>query len=348
MPDVAAYAVQSATAPLAPFLIPRREPGLLDVAIDIDFCGICHSDVHQGRNDWGSSMFPMVPGHEITGRVTAIGDQVTRHSVGDRVGVGVVCNSCGVCDPCRNGLEQFCQGASSPTYNGFEPDGVTPTYGGYSRSIVVTEHFVLRIPDAVPLDAGAPLLCAGITLYSPLRHWQAGPGSRVGIVGLGGLGHLGVKLAAALGADVTLFTHSESKAADARRLGAGKVVISHDKTAMKDVRGSFDFIISTVSAPMDLKPYVDALRIDGTLVLVGLPDEMPTLPMWSVLSGRRRIAGSPIGGIPETQEMLDFCGEHGITADIELVDGPGLNAMWDRVVASQVRYRGVLDASTIA
>lgn len=347
MPDVAAYAVQSSTSPLTPFVIPRRDPGPLDVVIAIDFCGICHSDVHQGRDDWGGAKFPMVPGHEIAGRVVAIGDEVTRFAVGDRVGVGVLCDSCGVCDPCRSGLEQFCQGRSSPTYNGFEADGVTPTYGGYSRSIVVTERFVVHIPDALPLDAAAPLLCAGITLYSPLRHWQAAPGSRVGIIGLGGLGHLGVKIAAAMGAEVTLFTHSESKADDARRLGASEVVISHDAGAMKAVRGAHDFIISTVSAPMDLQPYVEALRVDGSLILLGLPDQPPTIPMWHLLGGRRRIAGSPIGGLPETQEMLDFCGEQGIAADIELVDGAGLNDMWDRVVASKVRYRGVLDTSTL-
>ena len=347
MPTVAAYAALSPTTPLVPHRIERRDPGPLDVVIDIDFCGVCHSDIHQGRDEWGGSRFPIVPGHEITGRVRAVGDQVSRFTPGDRVGVGVMCGSCRECELCRKGLEQFCLGHSSSTYNGTEADGLTPTYGGYSTSIVTTEHFVMRIPDAVPLDAGAPLLCAGITLYSPLRHWAAGPGKRVGIVGLGGLGHLGVKLAAALGAEVTLFTHSESKSADARRMGATEVVLSQDKAAMKAVRNSFDLIISTVSAPMDLKPYVDALRHDSSLVLVGLPDEPPTLPMWSVLSGRRSIAASPIGGIAETQEMLDFCGQHGITADIEVVDAEGLNQMWDRVVTSKVRYRGVLDASTI-
>jgi uncharacterized zinc-type alcohol dehydrogenase-like protein len=347
MPHAASYAALSATTPLEPFTIERREPGPLDVRIDIAYCGVCHSDIHQARDEWGGSRFPMVPGHEITGTVTAVGEGVKRFAVGDRVGVGVMCASCGVCEPCRKGLEQFCQGKSSMTYNGVEPDGVTPTYGGYSTSIVVTERFVLRIPDSVPLDAGAPLLCAGITLYSPLRHWGAGPGMRVGIVGLGGLGHLGVKIAAALGAEVALFTHSAAKAEDARRMGASDVIVSNDGAAMKSVRNSFDLIISTVSAPMDLSPYLDALRYDSTLVLVGLPDTMPTLPMWSLLGARRSIAGSPIGGIPETQEMLDFCGQNGITADIELVDGPGLNDMWERVTRSQVRYRGVLDASTL-
>lgn len=347
MTTARAYAAPSAGAPLVPMTIERRDPVGADVEIAIEFAGICHSDIHQAREEWGGSIFPMVPGHEITGTVTAVGPNVTKYAVGDRVGVGVMVDTCRECDNCKAGQESYCQGHVSPTYNGYEPDRTTPTYGGYSTSIVVDERYVLRIPDALPLDAAAPLLCAGITLYAPLREWGAGPGKKVGIVGLGGLGHMGVKIAHAMGAEVTVFSHSERKRDDALRLGADHYVNTSDESTLKPLRDSFDLIISTVSAPMDLTPYFNMLGLDGTLVLVGLPETPPTISPFALAARRRRFSSSNTGGLRETQEMLDFCAEHGITSDIEIISADGINDAWERVVASDVRYRAVIDTSTL-
>lgn len=342
-----AYAAPAAGARLEPFTIERRAVGPDDVAIDIAYAGICHSDIHQAREEWGGSMFPMVPGHEIAGIVTAVGANVTRFKVGDRAGVGVLVDSCRECTNCKRGLEQYCTGHMSPTYNGTEQDRVTPTFGGYSTDIVVSERFVAHIPDGVRLDVAAPLLCAGITTYSPLRRWNAGPGMRVGIVGLGGLGHMGLKFAAAMGADVTLISHSASKEADARRMGADDFLLSSDRDQMKFRRNSFDLIVNTVSAPLNMTHYLGLLDTDGTFVNVGLPDQPLSVNAFSLTSARRSLAGSNIGGMAEIQEMLDFCGEHHIGSDVEVITIDQVNEAWDRVVASDVRYRFVIDIASL-
>jgi uncharacterized zinc-type alcohol dehydrogenase-like protein len=344
---VSAYAAPSAGAPLEPTTIERRGVGPHDILIDIKFSGICHSDIHQGREEWGQAIFPMVPGHEIAGVVTEVGSAVTKFRVGDHAGVGCFVNTCRECENCKAGLEQYCQGHLSATYNGRESDQQTPTYGGYSSAIVVDENYAVTIPAILGLDIAAPLMCAGITLYSPLRHWGAGPGVRVGIIGLGGLGHMGVKIAHAMGAEVTLISHSPHKEADALRLGANHFLLSTEKEAMKAARYSFDLIINTVSAKIDLDRYMSLLALDGTMVLVGIPEEALSLRTFTLLAARRRLTGSNIGGIKETQEMLNFCAEHGFGSDIEIIDVKDVNTAWDRVVNSDVKYRFVIDASTL-
>ena len=341
------YAAKRAGGPLEPFAFERREPGAHDVVIDIKYCGICHSDIHQVRDEWGGSAFPIVPGHEIAGVVSRVGKSVTKYQAGDRVGVGCFVDSCGECDSCRRGLEQFCLVHCTFTYNSTECDGTTPTYGGYSERIVVKEDYVLRIPDALPLDGAAPLLCAGITLYSPLRHWNAGPGKRVAIVGLGGLGHMGVKLAHAMGAEVTVLSHSLSKRDDAKRLGADHYYATSDPQTFAMLRGSFDVIVSTVSAPLDWNAYLNLLEVDGAMVVVGIPDTDIPIGAFALVHGRRSLAGSMIGGIAETQEMLDFCAAHGIVSDIELTAMQQVNEAYERVVKSDVRYRFVIDVESL-
>jgi len=345
--DVAAYAAPAAGAPLAPFVVQRRDVGPNDVAIDIAYAGICHSDIHQAREEWFTSIFPMVPGHEIAGVVTAVGDSVTRFAPGDRVGVGCYVDSCRECAACLAGEQSYCTGHVSATYNGTEADRTTPTYGGYSTHIVVDENYVLRLPESLGLDVAAPLLCAGITLYQPLAVWKAGPGVRVGIVGLGGLGHMGVKIASAMGADVTVISHSPSKEEDARRLGADEFLVSSDKNAMRAARNSLDLIVNTASFITSLDPYLRLLGLDGTLVMVGLPENDLTVSPFSLVAQRRRISGTNNGSIPQTQEMLDFCGEHGLGADIETIAVQQVNEAWDRVVASDVRYRFVIDTASL-
>ncbi|TGN02072.1 NAD(P)-dependent alcohol dehydrogenase [Leptospira dzoumogneensis] len=341
------YAAAIAKAPLAPFQFDRRDAKDEDVVIDIQYCGICHSDIHQARDEWGGSIFPMVPGHEITGVVSKIGPKVTKFKVGDKVGVGCFVDSCRECEHCKAGLEQFCEGGMSATYNGREQDRKTPTYGGYSNKIVVDQNYVLRIPDNLPLDAAAPLLCAGITLYSPLAHWKAGPGKKVAIIGLGGLGHMGVKIAHALGAEVTVLSQSNKKEADAKRLGADHFYATSEKSTFNKLKGSFDLIINTVSMPLDWNAYLSLLRLDGSLVVVGVPEEQVPVGAFSLIMGRKSLAGSLIGGIAETQEMLDFCGKHNITSDIELISIQKVNEAYERVVKSDVRYRFVIDIATL-
>jgi uncharacterized zinc-type alcohol dehydrogenase-like protein len=341
------YAAQSARAPLAPYQFQRRAPRDHDVAIDIKYCGICHSDIHQARDEWGGSKFPMVPGHEITGIVSAVGAKVRDFKVGDPVGVGCIVDSCRHCEHCERDLEQYCLEGMTGTYNGVERDGSGPTQGGYSSNIVVDEAYVLRIPRNLPLDAAAPLLCAGITLYSPLKHWQAGPGKQVAIVGLGGLGHMGVKIAHALGAEVTVLSQSEKKREDSRRLGADHYYATSDAETFKKLKGRFDLIVNTVSAPMDWNQYLGLLRLDGTMVMVGVPEKPNPVSSFSLIMGRRSLGGSLIGGIAETQAMLDFCGEHGITSDIERISIDKVNEAYERVLRSDVRYRFVIDLATL-
>ncbi|MGY3901062.1 NAD(P)-dependent alcohol dehydrogenase [Aeromonas lusitana] len=345
---VLGYAAQSAQAPLAPFHFERRAPRADDVVIEIQYCGVCHSDLHNARNDWGNSRYPMVPGHEIIGRVSRVGSAVTRFKPGDRVGVGCMVDSCQHCAPCEQGLEQFCEQFPTLTYNGLDRQDKSPTYGGYSEQIVTSDKFVLHIPDGLDLAGTAPLLCAGITTWSPLRHWQAGPGSKVAVVGLGGLGHMALKLASALGAEVTLFTRSPGKEQDAHRLGAHHVVISSQDAQMAAVKGKFDLIIDTVPYVHDLNPYLPTLAIDGTLVLVGyLGDLNPMLNTVPLIMGRKSVAGSLIGGIKETQEMLDFCGQHKITADVETLPIQEINEAYERMLKSDVKYRFVIDMASL-
>jgi uncharacterized zinc-type alcohol dehydrogenase-like protein len=343
------YAAMSASAPLVPFRFERRNPRPDDVVIEILFCGVCHSDLHTVRDDWGPAAYPVVPGHEIIGRVVGVGSAVTRFKAGDRVGVGCLVDSCRECAPCDRGLEQYCANGPTWTYNSQDRHDQRPTQGGYSDRIVVSDRFVLRIPDGVDLRGAAPLLCAGITMWSPLRHWKAGPGMQVAIAGLGGLGHMGLKLAKALGAEVTLFTRSPGKEADALRLGAARVVLSTDPAAMKKVRGRFDLIVDTVPNAHDLNPYVPTLALDGTLVLVGyLGGLEPAVHSVPLIIGRRSVAGSVIGGLPETQELLDFCGGHGITADVEVIRMAQINDAYERMIRSDVKYRFVIDMATLA
>ncbi|MDH5134782.1 MULTISPECIES: NAD(P)-dependent alcohol dehydrogenase [unclassified Microbacterium] len=347
MTTVTAYAAPAEAAPLEKTVIERRELGPHDILIDIAFAGICHSDIHTVRGDWGPQQYPLAPGHEITGTVAAVGAEVTKHALGDRVGVGCLVNSCRECVYCLRGDEQFCTQGAVGTYGAVDRDG-TITQGGYSQQVVVTEDFVLRIPDALPLDAAAPLLCAGITTYSPLRHWKVGPGTRVAVVGLGGLGHMGVQIAHALGAEVTVLSQTLSKQDDGLRLGADRYFATSDRETFRDLRGSFDVILNTVSAVIDLRSYLGLLDVDGTIVCVGAPAEALALNAGSLIAGRRSIAGSNIGGIRETQEMLDFCAEHGITAQIEVIPASAINEAYERVLASDVRYRFVIDAATFA
>jgi uncharacterized zinc-type alcohol dehydrogenase-like protein len=343
-----AYAAQSGSTPLAPFSFERRDPGPNDVAIDILFCGVCHSDLHTARGEWGGVQFPSVPGHEIIGRVSAVGGQVSKFKEGDMVGVGCMVDSCQKCDPCKRGLEQYCEVGMTGTYNGPEQGTGANTYGGYSDKITVRQEFVLSLPEGMDPAAAAPLLCAGITTYSPLRHWNAGPGKKVGVVGLGGLGHMAVKLAHAMGAEVTLFTTSPGKEDDARRLGATHVVLSRDPEAMAAQVRKFDLIINTVAVPLDLDPYINTLALNGTMVLVGAPSEPHKSPsIFGLLMGRHAIAGSIIGGIPETQEMLDFCAAHGVASDIEIIPMQDIEAAYARMLKSDVKYRFVIDMQSL-
>ncbi len=342
------YAAQTAKSPLAPFKFERRALRPNDVAMEILYCGVCHSDLHQARDDWGFSTFPIVPGHEIVGRVTEVGSAVKRYKVGDAVAVGCMVDSCQECDQCRKGEEQLCRQANTQTYNSRDRISKEPTYGGYSKHLVVREEFVLRVPDALDLAKAAPLLCAGITTYSPLRTWNVGPGSRVGVIGLGGLGHMAVKLAAGMGAQVTVLSRSSDKQADALELGADALLVSSDKDAMKKAASSFDLIIDTVPVRHDVSPYMSLLDVDGTLVIVGQIgpiDQQLTLPF---VLGRRRLAGSPIGGIAETQEMLDFCARKNILPDCEMIRMDEINEAFERMERSDVRYRFVIDMASLA
>jgi alcohol dehydrogenase (NADP+) len=343
---VAAYAAPSASTPLTRTTIERRAVGPRDVLIDIAFAGICHSDIHTARGEWGEITYPQVVGHEIAGTVREVGSEVASHRIGDRVGVGVLVNSCRICDACRAGLEQHCEKGNVGTYGDIDLDG-TITQGGYSQRIVVDEHFVLRIPESIPLDAAAPLLCAGITLWSPLRRHGVGPGTRVAILGLGGLGHIGVKLAVALGAEVTVLSQSLAKRNDGIAMGATAFYATSDPATFSHLDREFDVILNTVSAPLDLDAYLGLLRLGGTLVMIGVPPEPQAFLVSSLMDARRTITGSMIGGISETQEMLDFCAEQAITPDIELLDAARINEAWDRVLRSDVRYRFVIDAATI-
>ena len=342
-----AYAAPAAKAPLAPFSLERRAPGPKDVLIEISHCGVCHSDLHQAREDWGPALFPMVPGHEIVGHVSAVGADVRQYKVGDRVGVGCMVDSCRTCAQCDAGEEQFCERGFSATYNGYEQDGRTMTFGGYSQRITVDEAFVVRIPEGLPLDRAAPLLCAGITTYSPLKRFGCGPGRKVAVMGLGGLGHVGVRIARAMGAEVTVISTTEAKRADAAALGAHDFLVSRDREAMQAAAGRFDLILDTVSAPHDLNAGLNLLRTDGTLVLVGVPEEALPVQPFAIIGRRRRLAGSLIGGIAETQEMLDFCAEHGVLADIESIAMTDINQAWERLLKNDVRYRFVIDMATL-
>ncbi|WP_330459503.1 NAD(P)-dependent alcohol dehydrogenase [Streptomyces sp. NBC_00820] len=347
MTTVAAYAAPAAKAPLERTTIERRAVGDHDVLLDIKFSGICHSDIHQAQDGWNPGIFPMVPGHEIAGVVTEVGPGVTKFAVGDHVGVGCMVDSCRECDNCKAGLEQYCTGGGPVwTYNSVGKDG-EPTYGGYSENIVVDQDFVVRIPKGLPLDAAAPLLCAGITTYSPLKHWNAGPGKKVAVVGLGGLGHMGVKIAHALGAEVTVLSQSLRKKDDGLRLGADHYYATSDPKTFEELAGTFDIILNTVSAPLDFAALLSLLRTDGTLVNVGIPEEEVNISLQSLFGNRRSVSSSGIGGIAETQEMLDFCAEHGLGAEIELISAEEINEAYDRVQASDVRYRFVIDAATI-
>ncbi|NVJ02187.1 NAD(P)-dependent alcohol dehydrogenase [Myxococcus sp. AM009] len=347
MIPVRGYAAQDAKSPLAPFQFERREPGPNDVQLEILYCGVCHSDLHQARDEWGGSLFPMVPGHEIVGRVVRVGDQVKKFKVGDLAGVGCMVDSCRTCPSCQEGLEQYCDVGNIQTYNGKEKDGRTVTQGGYSEAIVVDEAFTLKIPENLDPAAAAPLLCAGITTYSPLRHWKVQPGQRVGVVGLGGLGHMGVKLAKAMGAHVTVFSHTDRKKQDAARLGADAVVVSSNKEEMAAQTGRFDFILDTVSAQHDLNAYLRLLRRDGHLVLVGAPERPLDVRPFSLIPMRRSFSGSMIGGIQETQEMLEFCGKHGIVSDIELISIQQVNDAYERLRKGDVKYRFVIDLASL-
>ncbi len=347
MPRIRAYAAQTAAAPLAPFEIPRREPGPHDVELEIDWCGVCHSDLHQVRDEWGGALFPMVPGHEIVGRVVRAGAAVTKLRAGDLAGVGCMVDSCRSCESCGRDLEQFCAQGAAFTYNSTEMDRRTPTYGGYSKAIVVDERFALRVAPGQDLSAVAPLLCAGITTWSPLRHWKVGKGSRVAVVGLGGLGHMAVKLAAALGAEVTLLSTSASKERDARRLGAHEFALTSADGTFRKLAGRFDLVLDTISARHDLNKHLAMLRVDGAMVLVGVPPEAAPVHAFSLIGARRSLAGSLIGGIAETQELLDFCAERKIVADVEVIAVRDVNAAYERMVRGDVRYRFVLDLATL-
>lgn len=341
------YAALTAKAKLVPHTIDRRTPGDYDVAIDIKFCGVCHSDIHQAREEWGGAIFPMVPGHEIAGVVTKVGPKVTKFRVGEHVGVGCFVDSCHKCSPCAQGLEQYCEGGASFTYNSVEQGTRNPTYGGYSSHIVVNQNYVLRIPSNLPLDAAAPLLCAGITMYSPLRHWKVKKGTRVAIVGLGGLGHMGVKLAHAMEAEVTVLSQSDRKKDDAKRLGADHFYATNHPDTFKKLANHFDLIINTVSVNLDWSAYLSLLRLDGHMIIVGIPDQPVPVHAFPLIMGRRSLAGSGMGGIAETQEMLDFCGKNNITCDIEVIPVSQVNEAYERVTKSDVRYRFVLDMKTL-
>jgi uncharacterized zinc-type alcohol dehydrogenase-like protein len=348
MRTVNAYAAPSATEPLVKTTIERRDVGPKDVMIDIAYAGICHSDIHTVRGEWGEIQYPQVVGHEIVGTVSEVGSEVTKHQVGDRVGVGCMVNSCGECEYCQRGDEQYCAKGNTGTYTSVDPADGTITQGGYSQAVVVTEDFVLRVPESLDYDKVAPLLCAGITLYSPLHHWGVTEGTKVAIVGMGGLGHMGVKIAAALGAEVTVLSQTTSKKDDSLRFGAKAHYATSDGQTFTDLANSFDIIINTVSAKIDMGAYLGLLAVDGTLINVGAPSEPLEVPAFALIPARRSWAGSAIGGIRETQEMLDFCAEHGIVPETELIGADGINDAYERVLKSDVRYRFVIDAATLA
>ncbi|HTI12869.1 MAG TPA: NAD(P)-dependent alcohol dehydrogenase [Puia sp.] len=341
------YAAQNKDTELAPWSFERRELKSHDVQFDILYCGVCHSDLHQIRDEWGGSIFPMVPGHEIVGRVVKVGDQVKKFKVGDLAGTGCLVDSCRVCANCREGLEQYCTNGHTQTYNSLEQDKKTPTYGGYSNTIVVNEDFVLHISEKLDLAAVAPLLCAGITTWSPLKYWKVGKGHKVGVLGLGGLGHMAVKFAVAFGAEVTVLSTSPKKEADAKKLGAHKFVVTSDAEQLKPVTGYFDFILDTVSAEHDLNLYLSLLKASGTHICVGAPPTPAAVEYFSFIVGRKSLAGSMIGGLPETQEMLDYCAEHNIVSDIELIDMKDIYKAYDRMLKGDVRYRFVIDMATL-
>ena len=340
------YAVKSAKAPLEGFSFERRELREKDVQLEILYAGICHSDIHQAREEWGPAIFPMVPGHEIVGKVTAIASGVTKFKVGDLIGVGVFVDSCRKCDSCKAGLEQYCIEGMTGTYNTYERDGKTVAMGGYSDSFVIDEDYAVHVPANLDLTGVAPLMCAGITLYSPLKNWKAGPGKKVGIIGLGGLGHMGVKFAVALGAEVTVFSHSPAKESDAKSMGAHHFVSTKDINNLKKLEKQYDLLLNTVSADIDLEPYLQMLKLDGTLVVIGLPGKPYAINAGTLLGQRRSLSGSMIGGIAQLQEMLNFCGEKSIVSDVEVIKADYINTAYDRTVASDVKYRFVIDAST--
>ncbi len=339
--------VNHASAPLVPWEFDRRDLGADDVALDIAYAGICHSDIHQAREEWGPAIFPMVPGHEIVGTVREVGPSVTKFAVGDRIGVGVFIDSCRTCENCVRGLQQYCTQGMTGTYNTMERDGTTIAQGGYSNLFVINQDYAVHVPNNLDMAGVAPLLCAGITLYSPLKHWGAKPGMKVGVMGLGGLGHMGVKFAAALGAHVTVLSHSPGKEADAKAMGAHEFVVTKDPKNLKALASTFDLILNTVSAELDINTYLELLKLDGTLVVIGLPGKPYSVEVGTLLGARRSMSGSMIGGIPEMQEMLDFCGEHNITSDVEIISADYVNTAYERTVASDVKYRFVIDATTI-
>ena len=341
------YAAHTAKAPLAPFDFERREPGPTDVQFDILYCGVCHSDLHQVRDEWGGGKFPMVPGHEIVGKVTNVGNKVTKFKIGDLAGIGCMVNSCRDCKNCQRGLEQFCTNGSTSTYNSYEKGTKNVTYGGYSNNIVAREEFVLKISDKLPLSGVAPLLCAGITTYSPLKHWKVGKGHKVAVLGLGGLGHMAVKFAVAFGAEVTMLSTSASKEQDAKKLGAHKFILTSNPESLKEVKNYFDFIIDTVSAPHDYNLYLSLLDTDGVHICVGVPPTPTEILGFNLIGNRRSIAGSLIGGLPETQEMLDYCAEHNIVSDIELIDIKNIENAFERMLKGDVRYRFVIDMASL-
>lgn len=347
MPSSKGYATANAQSPLAPFTFTRREPGPTEIAVEILYCGVCHSDLHMARNEWGQSIYPMVPGHEIVGRVTVAGSAVTRFRPGQIAAVGVIVDSCRTCAPCNRGEEQYCQEGATLTYANTDRVDGSITMGGYSNNYVVDERFAHTVPENLNLAAVAPLLCAGITTYSPLRHWKVGPGQKVGIVGLGGLGHMALKFAHSFGAHVVQFTTSIKKKEDALRLGADEVVLSSDANAMKAHANSFDFILDAVSAPHALDDYLELLKLDATMTLVGLPEKPPSFSAFNLLGRRASIAASMIGGMPETQEMLDYCGKHNITADVEVIPIQQVNEAFERMLKQDVKYRFVIDMSTL-
>jgi uncharacterized zinc-type alcohol dehydrogenase-like protein len=347
MLEALGYATPAADKPLAPFKFQRREPRDKDLVIDIKYCGVCHSDIHQARNGWGGSIFPMVPGHEIVGVVSRVGAKAGKFKVGDRVGIGCFVDSCRTCAYCQKGLQQYCAEGMTGTYNAYERDGKTPTFGGYSSVITCDEDYVLRIPANLPLDAAAPLLCAGITTYSPLRHWHAGPGKQVAILGMGGLGHMGVKLAHAMGAEVTVLSHSNRKEADAKKFGADHFYATGDGSVFAKLQNKFDLIINTVADDIDWNAYLSLVKVDGAMVQVGVPEKPVPVSAFSMIMGRRSLAGSLIGGIAETQEMLDFCGKHNIVSDIELIKADYINEAYERVIRSDVSYRFVIDIASL-
>ena len=341
------YAALDSKSDLAPWNFERREVGPHDVQFDILYCGVCHSDLHLARNEWGISIYPMVPGHELVGKVVKVGSRVSKYKAGDLVGVGCMVDSCRTCDNCKEGLEQFCLNGNSMTYSGYEQDKKTVTYGGYSNTVVVNEDFVLRVSEKLNLAAVAPLLCAGITTYSPLKHWKVGKGHKLGVLGLGGLGHMAVKFGVAFGAEVTVLSSSASKKDDAFKLGAHKFVVTSDAEQFKNAAGYFDFIIDTVSAPHDYNQYLSSLAANGVHICVGAPPSPSEIYSFSLIMGRKSLAGSLIGGIPETQEMLDFCAEHNIVSEIELIDIKDINNSYERMLKSDVRYRFVIDLATL-